>query len=250
MYDDHQGQAPPEAPQQQSQALYDGATATNRATGQRIIYRISTGGRGRWVALNAETADPQARERVENMQSMVNVGQRTLPQAQRFLQRNFRVPTGGIQNDPEMPAWIRSTIGALGGGDAITNADQMRALSSQMVGSNWQPGTTGMFNTSTEMEQARQRFPAPTNRGAANADVYTNMYEDMMVQREALADMRRWLGDHPNLNEWDAQWSRREGEVRQRARDDAGRWLRQEQTNSRSGRPNIMIDENGNRITR
>lgn len=213
--------------------LYDGATATNPRTGQRIVYRMSPTGRGRWVALSYETADPQSRERVENVQNMANIGARTRPQAQRFVERNFTTPTGGFQNDPEMPAWIRSIAGALAP-ETYTQADELRALSSQMVGSNWQPGTTGMFNTATEMEQARQRFPAPTNRGPANMDVYLNMSEDIAVQRAAAEAMRQWLGQRPNLDGFDQAWAQQEPEIRRRARAEAQAQMRRVQTNVNS----------------
>lgn len=238
-------------PQQQSGGTsYDGRVAINPATGERVVWRISPGGRGRFVALSADTADAPSRERVTNLQTQVNVGRNTLPQAQRFMERNFATPTGGLQNS--LQGDVRSFAASIRP-NMFADADQLNALSSQMVGSNWQPGTTGMMNTSTEMEQVRRRYPSPNNQGRANADVYGNLYEDMVAQREALADMRRWLSQHTNLNEWDAQWSQREPEIRQRARREATQWLQQQQRTSRGGGSSgreIHVDENGNRIVR
>lgn len=213
-------------PQPQRGALYDGATATNPQTGERIVYRISTGGRGRWVGLSYETADPQSRERVENVQNMSNVGNRTLPLATRFVQRNLTAETGGIQNSPEVPNWVRAIMGVVRP-NMINDADELRALSNQMVGANWQPGTTGMYNTASEMEMARQRYPAPTNRGPANMDVYLNMAEDVAVQREAAQAMREWLSRNTNLSGFDQDFAQREAEIRRRARSDALRSIRQ-----------------------
>lgn len=241
-------QMPQQAPQ--GGTSYDGRVAVNPATGERVVWRISPGGRGRFVALSADTADAPSRERVTNLQTQVNVGRNTLPQAQRFMERNFAIPTGGLQNS--LSGSLRA-IASVPFGQQIADADQLNALSSQMVGSNWQPGTTGMMNTPSEMEQIRRRYPSPNNLGRANADVYGNLYEDMVAQREALADMRQWLSQHTNLNEWDAQWSQREPEVRQRARREAQQWLLQQQRERRGGGASgreIHVDANGNRIVR
>lgn len=211
--------------QRQGRALDDGATATNPQTGERIVYRISNGGRGRWVRLSYETADPQSRERAENVQNIANVGNRTLPLATRFVERNLTTETGGIQNAPEVPNWVRSIMGAVRP-QMINEADELRALSNQMVGANWQPGTTGMYNTASEMEMARQRYPAPTNRGPANMDVYLNMAEDVAVQREAAQAMRDWLSRNTNLNGFDQDFARREPEIRRAARNEAASYMR------------------------
>ena len=251
MSDTYMAETQPEQPQRQ--ALYDGATAINRQTGQRIIYRVSPGGRGRWVALSFETADPQSRERVENVQNMANIGQRTLPQAQRFIERNMTVPTGGVQNSPTMNPSLRATLASVRP-NMFNDADQLRALSSQMIGSNWQPGTTGMFNTATEMEMARQRFPAPSNLGRANMDVFYNMTEDIAVQRASAEAMRQWLSEHPNLEGFDQDFARREPEIRRDARNEAIRWSQerygQRPQSQQERAQRIRIDANGNPITR
>lgn len=208
-------------PQQpQGGSNYDGRIAVNPQTGERVIYRISPGGRGRFVALNSETADPQSRERVANLQNMVTIGQRTMPLAQRFVQRNFETQTGGIQNSPTMNPSLRSALATVRP-NMFNDADELRGLSSQMVGSNWQPGTTGMFNTATEQEMIRQRFPSPTNLGRANMDVYLNMAEDVAAQQAALTSMRQWLTRHANLDGWEQEFTRQEPGIRQRARHDA-----------------------------
>lgn len=216
--------------QQQQGSNYDGRIAVNPQTGERVVYRISQGGRGRFVALNSETADPQSRERVANLQNMVTIGQRTMPLAQRFMQRNFDAPTGGIQNSPTMNPALRATLAAVRP-NMFNAADELRGLSSQMVGSNWQPGTTGMFNTATEQEMIRQRFPAPTNLGRANMDVYLNMAEDVAAQQAALSSMRQWLTRHTNLDGWEEDFSRQEQSVRQRARAQANREMSDYQRN-------------------
>jgi hypothetical protein len=203
---------------------YDGRMAV-LADGRRAVWR-GNARTGRLVALSYETADPQSRERVEGVQSMANVGNRTLPLATRFVQRNLTAQTGGVQNDPEVPSWVRSTMGFFRP-NMINDADQMRAISNQMVGANWQPGTTGMYNTATEQEMARQRYPAPTNRGPANVDVYLNMAEDIAVQRETAQAMRDWLSRNTNLDGFDQDFSRREAQVRARARNEALRTIRQ-----------------------
>lgn len=194
---------------------WDGRIARNPRTGERLVYRMNPSGRGRFVALNAETADPQARERVEALQNRASIGQRTLTQAQRFVEQNFRTPTGGLQNTLEGP--LRALAAAVAP-DTFSSADELAALSNQMIGSNWQPGTSTMMNTATEQEMIRRRYPSPSAQGPANMQTYLNMAEEVAVQQEALANMRQWLTQHPNLNNWEAQWAPREAAVRARAR--------------------------------
>lgn len=233
--------------QQQQGSNYDGRIAVNPQTGERVVYRISQGGRGRFVALNSETADPQSRERVANLQNMVTIGQRTMPLARRFMERNFETPTGGIQNSPTMNPALRATLAAVRP-NMFNAADELRGLSSQMVGSNWQPGTTGMFNTATEQEMIRQRFPAPTNLGRANMDVYLNMAEDVAAQQAALSSMRQWLSRHTNLDGWEEDFSRQEQGVRQRGRAQANREMGDYQRNRSGGQRQPQTDlRNANR---
>lgn len=217
--------------QQQDDHSWDGRTATNPRTGERIIWR---GNRrtGRFVAMNYENADPQSRERVEAQQNMYTLGSRTLPQARQFVQQNFETPTGGLQNDADMPGWMR----ALRPGGVAAGADQMAAMSNRMVGSNWQPGTTGMFNTATEQQLVRSRYPSPEARGPANMETYLNMAEEIAVQGAAAESMREWLSQRPNLQGWEQSFAQTEQRVRQQARTAAQREMFEYQQQRRAGR--------------
>lgn len=227
---------------------WDGRIAVNPQTGERVIYRIAPNGRGRFVALNSETADPQARERVEALQNRADIGSRTLGQAQRFVRQNFSTPTGGLQNTLE--GWPRSVAAAMRP-NMFSQADQLAALSNQMIGSNWQPGTSTMMNTATEQEMIRRRYPSPSAQGPANMETYLNMAEEVAVQRAAVESMREWLRRRPNLDGWDTEFARGEGEIRRRARAAAQQEMRRfdPRANQRAG-AEISIDENGNRIVR
>jgi hypothetical protein len=193
--------------------LYDGATATNPQTGERVVYRISQGGKGRWQALSADTAVPEARERFTGLGNMSRIGERTLNHARDFVDLNGQAATGGLQDDPNLPEFIRGAM--------APNAQRFRALSSQMVQDNWQPGTSGMLNTGVEQANASRRYPAPTNVGNVNRDVYLQMAEDVGVQQHAVQDMRTWLSQHPTLDGWDEHWGhiepRLRGQIRQQA---------------------------------
>lgn len=239
-------------PPQQQNGLWDGRTATNPRTGERIIYRISPGGRGRWVALNSETADPQARERVQALQNRADIGQRTLGQANSFVRRNFTTPTGGLQNTLE---GAPRAIGAFFAPRTFSQADELQALSNQMIGSNWQPGTSTMMNTATEQEMIRRRYPSHLAQGPANMTTYLNMAEEVAVQRAAVESMREWLRQRPNLDGWEQDFAQREREIRQQAREQARQEMEQHEQRMRAGgrgRPpaDIRIDANGNRIVR
>jgi hypothetical protein len=199
---------------------WDGRTATNPQTGERIIWR---GNRrtGSFRALNYENADPQSRERVQNVDNLYSIGSRTLPQARQFMQQNFEAPTGGIQNT--LPPGFRRSIAAAVRPQMFSDADAQAALSNQMVGSNWQPGTTGMMNTATEMAQVRSRFPSPEAQGPANMQTYLNMVEEVAVQGAAVRSMRQWLQNRPNLEGWEQSFAAEQRQVRQRARAAAQR---------------------------
>lgn len=197
---------------------WDGRIAVNPQTGERVVYRTNPSGRGRFVALNSETADPQARERVEAIQNRADIGGRTLNQAQRFVEQNFETPTGGLQNTLEgspraVAAFFRPNM--------FSQADQLSALSNQMIGSNWQPGTSTMMNTATEQEMIRRRYPSPSAQGPANMETYLNMAEEVAVQRAAVESMRQWLGTRTNLEGWDAEFARGEQDIRRQARQQA-----------------------------
>lgn len=213
------------APQAQPQGgdndmSWDGRTATNPRTGERIVWR---GNRrtGSFRALNYENADPQSRERVEAVDNLYSIGSRVLPQARQFMQQNFEAPTGGIQNT--LPPGIRRSLGAAARPDMFSDADALAALSNQMVGSNWQPGMTGMMNSPTEMAQVRSRFPSPENQGPANMQTYLNMSEEVAVQGAAVRSMRQWLQRRPNLEGWEQSFAAEQRQVRARARAAAQR---------------------------
>lgn len=219
--------------QQQSNGTnWDGRIAVNPQTGERLVYRMNSSGRGRFVALNSETADPQARERVEAIQGRADIGSRTLSQAQRFVERNFQTPTGGLQNTLE---GTPRAIGAFFRPNMFSQADELAALSNQMIGSNWQPGTSTMMNTATEMEQIRRRYPSPSAQGPANMETYLNMAEEVAVQRAAVDSMREWLRTRTNLDGWDAEFARSEQDIRRRARQQAQQQMSATQRRIRGG---------------
>lgn len=223
---------------------WDGRVAVNPRTGERLVYRMNAQGRGRFVALNADSAAPDARERVGELTTRAQTGRRTLGLARQFIDLNAEAATGGIQNDPNIPEFIRPG-----------NAQRFQALSNQMVGSNWVPGTSGMMNTATEQNMMRLRYPSPTNRGPVNRDVYLQMAEDVGVQEAAVADMRRWLQRNPTLDGWDEHWSQIEARLRPQIRQRAARDFNanlaprsQRRSGGEAQNNNIRIDANGNII--
>lgn len=193
--------------QEQSGTNWDGRVAVNPRTGERVVYRMNAQGRGRFVALNSDTAAPAARERVGELTTRSQTGRRTLGLAREFVDLNAEARTGGVQNDPNLPEFIRPD-----------NAQRFQALSNQMVGSNWQPGTSGMMNTAIEQNMMRLRYPSPTNKGRVNRDVYLQMAEDVGVQEAAVSDMRNWLRQNPTLDGWDEHWAQIEARLRPQIR--------------------------------
>jgi hypothetical protein len=214
--------------------LYDGATATNPQTGERVVYRISQGGKGRWQALSADTAVPEARERFTNLNNMAQMGMRTLRSSQRFIDINANADTGGIQNDPNIPEFMRPP-----------NAQRLQSLSRQMVGANWQPGTSGMMNTATEQNMAAGRYPSPTNKEEVNRDLYFRQAEDAVTQQHAVADMRNWLSQHPTLDGWDEHWSAIEPRLRAQVRRDSQRYYSQRHGGGQPSAPQAAPAQGG-----
>lgn len=197
------GQRPQGAPG----ANYDGRIAVNPRTGQRLVYRINPSGHGRFVALSADTAAPAARDRVTELTQRAQTGGRTLNLANQFVDLNTHAATAGLQNDPNLPPWLRPQ-----------NAQRFENLSSAMVGANWVPGTSGMMNTATEQQMMRGRYPNPSFGGNTNRDILFQMTEDLAVQRAAVSDMRHWLTQHATLDGWDDQWAAKETQLRERLR--------------------------------
>lgn len=243
MDDEEDQQQPAMAPAQRTTG-WDGMTATNHQTGERLVYRINPSGHGRWVALNSAAAPQADRQRLTELTTRSQIGQRTLGLAREFEDLNATAATGGMQNDPGLPEWMRPQ-----------NAQRFQALSNQMVGANWQPGTSGMMNTATEQNMMRGRYPSPTNRGPVNRDVFLQMSEDVGVQQAAVNDMRQWLTQHTTLDGWDEHWGQIESRLRPQIRRQAEqqfnarvRQLQTPQSQSQGAGADIRIDRNGNLI--
>lgn len=198
---------------QQAGTNWDGRIAVNPRTGERLVYRVNPQGHGRFIALNAAAADPQSRQRLGDLTTRVSQGQRVLDIGRRFMDLNATAQTGGVQDDPNLPEFVRGAI--------APNAQRFRSMSQQMIGANWQPGTSGMMNTAVEMAMQANRYPSATNNGAANRDAYLGMAEDLGVQQAAVQDMRQWLTQHATLDGWDDQWAQKEQTLRPQIRERA-----------------------------
>src|SRR5689334_10274396 len=145
-------------------ANWDGRVAVNPRTGQRLVYRVNPQGHGRFMALNYASADQSSRDRLTALTTRMSAGERTLAHARQFMDLNATAGTGGMQNDPNLAEFVRSTF--------APNAQRFQSLSRNMAQDNWQPGTSGMMNTAIEQNIATQRYPNPTFAGPVNRDIY------------------------------------------------------------------------------
>lgn len=205
-------------PQAAGGTNWDGRIAVNPQTGERLVYRTNPQGRGRFVALSTETADPQARDRYQEIVNRRNTGQRTLRLAERFLDTNADQNTGGPLDWAQREMGVRLPFSDK---DTVPRLQRLQSISNQMIGANWQPGTSTMMNTATEQEMIRQRYPTPNLRGPVNQEIYFDMVEDLAEQDAAVRDMERWLSRNPNLNGWDEHWATQAPRIRAQARREA-----------------------------
>lgn len=223
----HQVEDPAQQPQPQEQprggSPYDGMIAEN-AQGHRVVWRSSPSGRGgRWVALNAASADARSRERYADLQNRRDVGRRTLSLAEDFIDINRDQRTGGAADRLQLVTGIQAADFAVPWSDPETlpRLQRMRQISRRIVGANWVPGTSGQMNTAAEQENIAQRYMTPGTRGPANLDMYYDMYEDVAEQEAAVRHMEEWLRRHPTLDGWDDAWRQIAPQIRQQARQEA-----------------------------
>lgn len=215
MYEDYQNEAPPSPEPQQSQGLYDGATATNHSTGERLVYRISAGGRGRWVAMTPGSANAQDREALQGDQSRLSTLRRLAPLASEFSRINGAEPTGSF--------WQGDTgRGILGNApfvrpEALQNLDRMRGIEAEAVRANIQPGTSGTANSVYEQQVLREMFPNREAVGPANTDRTISLLAERDVQTRRVQEMEQWLTQNPDLGMFASHWAQIEPSVREAA---------------------------------
>jgi len=204
--------APDLAPRQSDDSRWDGQTATNPRTGERIIYRISPGGRGRWVAMNSGNASQQDRETLQGEQGRLAVLNRLAPLSAEFNRLNRDEPTG---------SWFQGDTGRgllnLNPFESRSRArlDRMAGLESEFVRANIAPGTSGTANSVFEQELLREMTPNRAAVGPANSERMIGLHVERDLQAARVSEQERWLQSNPTLSGFAQHWQTREPQVRQ-----------------------------------
>jgi hypothetical protein len=193
------------------ESRWDGMTATNPQTGERIIYRISPGGRGRWVAMNSGNAPAQDREALQGDRARLTVLNRLAPLASEFNRVNRQEPTGSWWQGDSGRGFLNFLPGQRG---ARQNLDRMAGIESEFVRANIVPGTSGTANSVFEQELLREMTPNRAAVGPANSERMLGLHVERDLQAARVTEQERWLTRNPTLSGFAEHWQRREPQLR------------------------------------
>ena len=188
--------------------IFEGATATNRQTGERIIFRG-----GQWQPLTQQPYAPEVKTAIDHTQSNYQSAAGLVPKALEFQRVNQKTGTGGLA-----PAF------------AWANADlqNMDGLTAQMVRSQIQPGTSGAANSDKEQQLLKSTFPGINNFAEVNDQRVRDIKINRDVQLERLQALQDWARrGGRNISEFEAMWAPREQSRRADLQDyytNSARW--------------------------
>lgn len=200
---------PAQAPQPQAQpqarpqgSPYDGMTATNPQTRQRVVYRTGAGGRGQWVEISPENAPAEAREALENERQTLARLRETGRLADVFLEHNQQRGTGGLADQDWFPDWNQP------------HRQAMEGVSAEMVRSNIRPGTAGTMNSNAEQILVQRQYPNVGTHSNVNVERVVRIRVARDMQVELVGAMEDWLRRNPSLAGFEQEWRRREPVIR------------------------------------
>lgn len=182
------------------QGYYEGQTATNPQTGERIVYRNR-----RWQSENSSSAPTQARAQLSQEQGRLRTMQQTAEYGDQFLEHNARRTTGGLRDSSWVPDW----------GDNDRQA--MRGLSDAMVRANIQPGTASTMNSDAEARMARGQYPSTEVVGPINQQRVLEIHVQRDVQQARISAMEHWVAAHGSLDGFNDAWAAQEPQIRAQA---------------------------------
>ncbi|MES3028484.1 MAG: hypothetical protein V4820_11600 [Pseudomonadota bacterium] len=155
------------------QTFYEGQTATNPATGEKVMYRggkwFPTGGAG--TATPVAGGSPQDRDALQALRDTANKTLSTSEAANRFVELNEKSPTGGLVGRPIIPgtkilpgAPLWGDLGAAVTGD--TNWSQMKSINSALAPAQREPGSGA--SSDLDVKMFRESLPNIDAPGPAN----------------------------------------------------------------------------------
>lgn len=193
--------------------FYEGQTATNHSTGEKLVYRG-----GKWFPLTGSgTAAPVSsgtetdRKALQALRDEASSGLSTAQQAERFVDINQRTGTGGLRAMPIWPFGSRPpTLGdALGAGNP--DWGEMKSISAS-VGPGMRPEGSGS-SSDKDMALFLSSFPSVNTLGPANQKIAKRLQDESDQKAARSAFMDEWFARRGNLLGAEQQfaqfWSRR-----------------------------------------
>lgn len=202
------------------QTFYEGQTASNPSTGERLVYRG-----GKWFPMGAASSGAAApvpagsTQDRDALQALRDDAANTLSTAQaanEFVRYNEKSPTGGLVGRPIIPltkaipgAPLWGDVGAALSGD--NGWSQMKAISSALAPAQRQPGSGSSSNIDVAMfKEALPNIDAPGPANRLNAERLQTK-SDMAAARSAFMD--EWFRRNGSLvgaeQQFASFWSRR-----------------------------------------
>lgn len=178
-----------------AQTFYEGQTATNHSTGERLIRRG-----GKWVPLTngsmaapVSLGTPRDQEALQTLRDTSAKSLDTAQQVEKFVGLNRKQGTGGIYS-LNLPF-----VGNFGDMAAPFNNElsQMRAITARLTPAQHVPGSGN--SSDLDAKTFKQSLPAIENPGQVNANIAKDLQErsDRDAARTAFADT--WFAKRGNL---------------------------------------------------
>lgn len=184
--------------------FYEGQTATNHQTGQKLVYRG-----GKWFPMGQDGAAalpakpvmqdaPQDREDLVNQRNKADQALRTATQAERFVKLNQDVTTGGLTSIPMGFGMFGPSLRDVGAVIAQNpKYQEMKSISASVAPGLRPPGSGSSSDKDTALYM--QSFPNVKNLGTANQAIAERYKQDAVREKARSAFMDTWYGHHGSL---------------------------------------------------
>lgn len=175
-----------------------------------IRVRRSDGRRERWVEghgyvpESASVLAPEAQDAISAARSRVQQATGNASLGHQFLQHNSRQPSGGWVE--RLPLGM-NTIGR-------PDSQAMEGLTSQMLRSNIQPGTSGTMNSEKEMALALAQYPSLQTSGPVNRTRVLRLNIDRDIAAARLQALETYARQRGNVDGFEQTWAQTEPQLR------------------------------------
>ena len=187
------------------QTIVEGQTATNRATGEKIVYRA-----GKWYPLGTGQAaapppklSPQDLVALNETRNSANAMGEMAGQAQKFVELNRRAGTGPIMKIPGAKTLMNAFKPELA---------QMDALAARMAPAQRVPGSGTTSDKDLELFMAA--IPSVERMGVANEAIASDMQTMAKSRMSRAAFFDRWAQERGTLLGAQEAWQATQGKTR------------------------------------